>query len=93
MSKQNEIAQINIEWDGGYSVDEIKDFHGENHYGLYQIYGAHPIYGSNVLLYIGKASYQDFGTRILQHEKWTYNQDAKNISIYCGYLGGNKSFG
>lgn len=92
MIHQKKTTQINIEWRGGYSVEEIKNFQGENHCGLYQIYGAHPIYGSNVLLYIGKVSYQDFETRIQQHKNdiWAYNQDSKNISIYIGYLGGNK---
>ena len=34
-------------------------------YGLYQIYGRHPVYGNDVLLYIGKTS-GDSGTRSFQ---------------------------
>jgi hypothetical protein len=40
---------IHIEWEGPYSLnqlDTLKD--------LYQIYGHHSVYGSNVLLYIGQ---------------------------------------
>lgn len=86
-----EIMQINIEWDGGYSVDEVRNFQGDSDYGLYQVYGVHPIYGSDVLLYLGKASQQCFGTRIPQHDKWAYDPDVNSLRVYLGRLGGNKA--
>lgn len=64
--------------------DEYCDF------GVYQIYGAHPIYGSDVLLYIGKADQQTFGIRLSQ-EGWKYNQDASTVTVYVGRLGGYKA--
>jgi len=59
--------------------NERKDF------GIYQIYGFHPVYGANQLLYIGKAEDQTFAKRISQ-EEWEYNYDYKNIEIYVGRI-------
>jgi hypothetical protein len=45
---------IHIEWEGPYSLnqlDTLKDLRKDH--VLYQIYGHHPVYGSNVLLYTG----------------------------------------
>lgn len=49
------------------------------------MYGCHPIYGNDVLLYIGKAQKQTFAKRLSQ-EGWEYNEDAKNIKFYVGRL-------
>ena len=92
------IENIRIEWDGPYSLidigyneetgkytlddilnDECKDF------GIYQVYGFHPIYGNDVLLYIGQAARQTFAKRLSQ-EAWEYNADYKNIKFYVGRL-------
>ena len=56
-------------------------------YGLYQVYGTHPIYGSDVLLYVGKAEQQPFARRLRQ-EGWFLNRDAERVSIYVGRLVG-----
>ncbi|WP_246096171.1 hypothetical protein [Paenibacillus sinopodophylli] len=45
------------------------------------------MYGLNVLLYIGKADRQTFGTRIAQ-ESWYSNRNAREIGIYVGRLAG-----
>ncbi|WP_078183723.1 hypothetical protein [Bacillus wiedmannii] len=45
---------IQILWDGPYNItDLVKLKNEETDYGIYQIYGNHPIYGNDVLLYIG----------------------------------------
>ena len=99
MSTETETKDIRIEWDGPYSLtdigydektgvytnknisvnDEYKDF------GVYQVYGFHPIYGNDVLLYIGKAAQQTFAKRLSQ-EAWEFNVDHKNITFYVGRL-------
>jgi hypothetical protein len=59
---------IHIEWEGPYSLnqlDTLKDLRKDR--GLYQIYGHHPVYGSNVLLYIGQTVGRTFGERIEEH--------------------------
>ncbi|MCW8331744.1 hypothetical protein MD588_23365 [Photobacterium sp. SDRW27] len=81
--------QIHVDWNGSYTLEDVKKLTDGDDYGLYQIYGAHPVYGTDVLLYIGKASSQTLGVRISQHEKWLYNQDSENIRVYTGHLGGN----
>jgi len=59
---------IHINWDGPYTLEDLPDLRDENiDYGVYQIYGGHPVYGSSVLLYIGKAESQTFGTRIAEY--------------------------
>ncbi|GGH73228.1 hypothetical protein JOD43_000025 [Pullulanibacillus pueri] len=79
---------IQIQWEGPYKLIDLVTIRNEEYdYGLYQIYGKHPIYGSNVLLYIGKADSQTFGIRISQ-ENWVDTNDSNNISIYVGKLHG-----
>jgi len=79
---------IHIEWDGPYCLEQLRDLRNEDSdYGVYQIYGGHPVYGSHVLLYIGKAEQQTFGVRIAQ-ESWQFNRDAGGIQIYVGRLAG-----
>ncbi|MCD6365532.1 MAG: hypothetical protein J7M14_06615 [Planctomycetes bacterium] len=89
MYKGKKMEKIYLTWDGPYFLKDLKEdetLNDERHsYGIYQIYGAHPVYGSNVLLYIGKADRQTFSKRILQ-EYWTFNSDSKNIEIYIGKL-------
>lgn len=81
---------IQIDWDGPYSLAELNKLqNGETDYGVYQIYGKHPIYGSDVLLYIGKADQQTYGLRISQ-EGWEYENDYKNFKIYVGRLRGSQ---
>ena len=84
---------IHIHWEGHWSLEEVTSDKTQGNdpdtdYGIYQIYGAHPIYGHDVLLYIGKASQQTFSTRIGQEKHWWYNQDAGNVKIYLGRLFG-----
>ena len=96
MKKNIEI--IRIEWDGPYSLndigydEEIYSYKTSNilndmskDKGIYQVYGYHPVYGDNVLLYIGKTIKQTFAKR-LSKEGWEYNHDYKNIQIYVGRL-------
>jgi len=84
-------VDIHIDWDGPFSIDDLGGLKDEGvDYGVYQIYGGHPVYGSNVLLYIGKAVDQTFGKRISQ-EGWEDNRDSGNIEIYVGRLSGNKT--
>ncbi len=79
---------IHIEWDGPYRLDQLPALkNDDSDYGVYQIYGGHPVYGSNVLLYIGKADQQTFGVRIAQ-EGWQLNRDAGSIQVYVGRLAG-----
>lgn len=81
---------IQIHWEGSYKLKELPMLmNDETDYGIYQIYGTHPVYGNDVLLYIGKADYQTLGKRISQ-ENWLYTNDSNNHKIYVGRLHGSK---
>lgn len=55
---------IHVHWNGPFSLEDVEQKDDNFDYGVYQVYGSHPIYGSDVLLYIGKASDQTFSVRI-----------------------------
>ncbi|MEX3624881.1 hypothetical protein [Viridibacillus arvi] len=86
MGKEKLLLDININWYGPYTLNEVYEYK-DNYcdFGVYQIYGSHPIYGSGILLYVGKAVQQTFGVRIGQHE-WEDNKDSGNIQVYIGRL-------
>ena len=82
---------IHLQWDGPFTLQEVQRMNDDYDYGVYQIYGSHPVYGSDVLLYIGKAGEQTFSVRLQQQERWLYNQDAGNIRYYVGRLSGERT--
>jgi hypothetical protein len=53
-------------------------------YGLYQVYGTHPVYGEDKLLYIGKAQLQTFGVRLSQHWDFDVNYFPQFSRIHLG---------
>jgi hypothetical protein len=77
---------VHIIWEGNFSVDEvIKNKSGDNDYGVYQIYGKHPIYGLNSLLYIGIATDQTFSKRFDEHnKKWLRDLDLSSVTVCLG---------
>lgn len=80
---------IHLEWDGPYSYLELAELNNPvSDYGLYQVYGAHPIYGSDVLLYIGKAQQQTFKTRLYQEAWVEYNIDRNRVQFYIARVSG-----
>ena len=84
----NQIPAIDIQWTGPYSVEEVVHSNNTNKdYGLYQIYGTHPLFGPDTLLYIGRATEtgNKFGGRLRQHDWISY--EPRKVSIYLGYLG------
>lgn len=44
--------------------DQEKSANGDADYGVYQVYGDHPVYGPDVLLYIGMAQIRTFVVRL-----------------------------
>jgi hypothetical protein len=72
---------IEIKWEGPYSIEAMKAFTGN--IGLYQIYGAHPIYGSNSLLYIGM-TIAGFESRFSSHYNDWIKYEYDDVKIYVG---------
>jgi hypothetical protein len=64
--KQVKIIHLNwkeYEWD-----DTIfEKFSTNKDYGIYQVYGDHPVYGQNTLLYIGKVVDETYSDRLKGH--------------------------
>lgn len=82
------MPHIHIQWLGPFTYAEALQLKSAADYGVYQIYGSHPVYGSDVLLYLGKAVQQTFGKRLSQ-ELWNYhNQDSSRVAVYVGRLAG-----
>ena len=84
------MKEVSIWWEGPFSLEDIKNKtkinDSDTDYGIYQIYGTHPVYGSDVLLYIGKAVKQTLADRINQEKHWWYNQNSSKVEIYAGRL-------
>ena len=79
-----QIEIINIKWEGPLTLNDAKKKTGDSDYGVYQCYGDHPVYGSDVLLYIGRALEQTFGKTLERDQfigKWK-----KSIQIYLGRI-------
>ena len=86
------MTAIHLQWHGPFTLEQVRELNADHDYGVYQVYGSHPVYGSDVLLYIGKSSEQTFSVR-LQQEAWHYNEDAGNVRYYVGRLAGERTPG
>ncbi len=59
------IKVINITWEKiEFIQNVIQQYSNDTDFGIYQIYGQHPAYGNDTLLYIGKA--ERFSNRLQQ---------------------------
>ena len=76
---------IIVQWGGKTIIDNIDDSNGKEDYGLYQIYGYHPVFRDNSLLYIGMAEEQTFEERLNQHQK-TWLKEEYDITLYIGRI-------
>jgi hypothetical protein len=79
---------IHIDWDGPFTQSEISQLNKPDDYGLYQVYGTHPVYGADTLLYIGRVEQQRFGVRLAQHGWCGINPDSNRVLFYVGRLFG-----
>lgn len=82
----DQYLNINIYWNEPRSVKEIiTEKLYINDVGLYQVYGTHPIYGRNVLLYIGLTNDSIFHRMLNHHKEWMkYEYD--DLQIYYGEI-------
>lgn len=90
MCNSNQAIKIyDVYWEGPYSLDAImqdrdrtivKEWHC-----LYQIYGDHPTYGRDVLLYIGKTE-RDAKERVSEHYSRFSNQ-CDEVKVFLASFG------
>ena len=77
-----------LKWHGPMSIPEALELKDEQvNYGIYQFYGPHPIYGPQVLLYIGKAAEQPFATRIAQEQEDLFSESELS-AVYVSRVSG-----
>jgi hypothetical protein len=74
-------STFDVHWYGPYSEQELNEkYGGDRSMVLYSIYGPHPLYGHDVLLYIGMTE-SCTSLRISQHRWWT-GELAGSIKIF-----------
>ena len=67
------------------SIDDTEKLNGSTHFGLYQVYGEHPVYGRDVLLYIGKTKGQTFAQRFKNKHDYDFIESMlKAKELYIG---------
>jgi len=67
-------------WEGPFEWDK-RHPHLKDHHVLYAIEGTHPIYGRDVLLYIGRTD-AGIGNRLSNHEEWVeYEPDLIKVRV------------
>lgn len=77
------LRVIEVIWKGPFEINQ-NDNNILEEKGIYQIYGTHPVNGSNNLLYIGKTEGW-FGGRMHKHLGWI-NEEQNEVSIYYGTI-------
>lgn len=82
------IECIHLQWDGPITWAEKDKLVSAKDYGIYQVYGCHPVHGADCLLYIGKACKRKFATRLKEHVDWMADADFGRLSIYVGRCSG-----
>lgn len=60
--------------------------HSSKDCGIYQVYGNHPVYGPDTLLYIGKAKDETYSQRLNGHGDLDTSQIAKFTKLYLSYF-------
>ena len=88
MNPSTDQSIIHINWAGPYTLQTVANLTEATDFGVYQIYGPHPVYGNVQLLYIGLASEQKFGVRIPQHPWCQGTRDPSKVEVYVGRLCG-----
>lgn len=85
------MRTIYLEWDGPFGPGEVAELDDPRmDYGLYQVYGMHPLYGAEVLLYIGiTLNGRTFAAQLSEEQKyWELEEDFFPTNFYVGRLMG-----
>lgn len=84
--KTEDIRLLRIDWAGPEAVDVVcgRAETGDC-YGVYQIYGEHPVFGRDSLLYIGRARERTFQRRLEEHQRDWLSQE-EGVTVRLGRL-------
>ncbi len=81
------IDVIEIAWAGPYTMEEVAVLDRPEDHGVVAIFGTHPVFGDDALLYIDGASDQTFAERASRVRPWHKHLPSKP-TVYLGRLGG-----
>lgn len=70
-----------LDWVGPYSLKQVRQMTGEDDYGVYQVSGAHVVFGRSSLLYIGRAVAVTVGARFRQDTSWLAEESGVEIRL------------
>ena len=76
-------------WEGPFEWEKNPK-HGQEEHVLYALFGAHPLYGRDVLLYFGKAE-KGVVQRLPDHHPWV-EHEYDRVSVRLASLGAFKSW-
>ncbi len=77
---------IEIEWSGPFFSDGLAELNGPGDKGLLQVYGTHPVFGQDSLLYIDATGAGTFSTALERISRWVSCLPSQ-VSFYVGRLG------
>jgi hypothetical protein len=85
-SLENEMMErvFDVFWEGSYSWGNHNQSIRDSHV-LYALYGSHPVYGQNALLYIGMTE-RGVGIRLSEHADWI-EDESDQIKIRVASMG------
>ncbi|MEZ9339516.1 hypothetical protein AB4176_16705 [Vibrio splendidus] len=88
-SENKAVPIIDAYWEGPYSSNALEELKGVQGHCLYQVYGSHPVYGTDSLLYIGLSDRTTIFERLNEHS-WIQNQadQCKIFIASCGNFTG-----
>jgi len=69
-----------------WNNDVMTRFNSSTDYGVYQVYGDHPVYGANTLLYIGKVKDETYSQRMKGHADFDASQVSRFSKLYLAYF-------
>jgi len=77
-----------VYWQGPYKPKKLAKLNKEERAKLclYSVYGSHPVYGNNVLLYIGMTT-RTVNQRLDEHEYWMDQERFGESKVYLASIG------
>jgi hypothetical protein len=81
------VRVIHLKWEQHpWNDDVFTKFYEKDHYGIYQVYGDHPVYGEDCLLYIGRTNRQSYSVRLKQHNDFFASNIQRLTRFYISFF-------
>lgn len=74
---------FDVHWYGPFSTANLEKA-ADPSFVLYAVYSTHPLYGKDVLVYIGRTE-QGLDRRIKQHQPWT-QEECDQVTVYAAAI-------